>query len=258
MEVTMAVTHPAAHTTAPAAPKVNAAAANKFLVTPQSPISGGDALPVGIKIASAWFKNSNPASISATLQWNGTEIAIFTVGTLALGKLDQDVKFATRIKIPAETTKGTLSVEVTANGGQPLKGDQSIDLEINRCSDCSSPDHRQLVLATQPAPFVNKKAVAVKSYVPKPMTTSRVLKRIDCVFNRPGDQPLAPPPPGPLPAYEVIGVEVKNPGLLADEVFLAADFMPSESGALEMLWTYKTDDNVNTDLQARAYLTQAS
>lgn len=230
---------------------------NKFLVTPQSPIIGGYAVPVGIRITPASLKDSRPTSITATLQWNGAAIADFTVGklALALSEREQDVKFATRIKIPA-TTKGQLSVEVTADEGKTLIGHQSVDLEISQCSNCLPLDHGQLVLETQPVQFISSTAVAVKSYVPKPVPTSRVLGRIDCVFNRPSDPPLAPPLE-PLPAYQVIGVKVRNAGLLADEVFLAVDFMPSTSGLLEMLWTYNNGGR-NTGLQACAYLTQTS
>ena len=226
---------------------------SKFLVTLQNPISGGDAVPVGIKIAPAWNRNAN--LISAVLRWEGKSIAVFKLGklALALGILGRDVKFATRIKIPADTRKGKLSVDVTIDGPEKLQGNQSLDLEITRCDHCSATNHEQLVLATQPAPFSKNKAVAVKSYVPKPVPASRFLTRIDCIFDRPADQSLNPREA--LPDYEVIRVEINEPTLLADEVFLAVDFLPSQNGLLEMMWTYHPD---NTILQERAYLTPTS
>ena len=255
----MAAKHPAPHAPAPASKGGSPAAATpKFLVTPQNPIAGGDAVPVGIKITSDWLnkKANSPSLVTAKLLWNGNGVAVFTVGKLALGELKQDVKFATRIKISADAPKGKLSVEVTPDGHDELKANQSVDLEITKCDDCS-PNHGQLVLATQPAPFVEGQSVAVKAYVPKPAPASRVLTTIDCLFDRQGHQPL--PPPQPLPAYELIRVDVTKAELLADEAFLAVNFSPSKSGLLEMSWTYKdahANNGAATNLQACAYLTQ--
>jgi hypothetical protein len=233
-----------------ATPEKTMALENKFLVTPQNPIAGGDAVPVGIKIASAWLRNANVNSaVTAKLQWNGAPIAVFTLGKLALGELNQDVKCATRIKIPADTAKGKLSVEVASDTRQDLKGDQSVDLEISRCDECTTPENGQLVLATQLVPLVQNHTISVKSYVPKPVTTSRVLKGIDCLY-WPGAQRLSPPQSLP-----VLRVDVVKPNMLSDEVFLAVDFLPPENGLLEMLWTY---NDANSNLQARAYLTQTS
>jgi hypothetical protein len=245
--------HPAAHALAPAAPKEDSTAEKKFLVTPQNPIVGGDAVPVGIRIASAWLKKNANAALGVTvkLYWNGAPIANFTLRKLALGTPNQDVKFATRIKIPG-TTKGKLSVEVIPIGHEASKADESIELEITQC-ECSASDHGQLVLAAQPAQFTKSQSVAVKSYVPKPVPASRILNRIDCLFNRPDGQPQ--PPLDSLPDYELIRVDVETTKLLADEVFLAVDFLPSQSGLLEMFWTY---NDANTTLQACTYLAQTS
>lgn len=226
---------------------------NKFLVVPQNPISGGDAVPIGIKLTSAWLRKVNAnLTVKAELRWNDALVAVFTVGKRALGNRDQDVKFATRIKIPSSTPKGELTVVIIPDGRNELRADDAVELVITKCGDCSAVNHGQLVLATQPAPFSKDKAVAVKSYVPVSMPASRVLKRIDCLFARPSTEQL--PPPDSLPDYELIRADVTTMSLLSDEVFLAIDFLASENGLLEMLWTY---DDASTNLQACAYLAQA-
>ncbi len=261
---------PARHTARGPKEKVGAEApapSNDFLITPANPISGGDAIPIGVHITSAWLKkNLKTASLSALsvdLAWNDTAIATFRLGKNALCFVgpDKDIQFSTRLKIRTEqgkTTAGKLNavVKVTPEGQKelpPASAQVALNVEYN---DCAAAKIGQLFLSVRPAQSKSGEVVAVKSFIPKPVQASKVLTTIDCTFNAPAADQTVNGEAGPsslLKDYEIIKVDVTKPDSLADEVFLGFNFVPPDLGLLEMSWQYK---NETTNLRASAYLSQ--
>jgi hypothetical protein len=235
---------------------------SNFLVPPPNPIPGGDAIPICVRITSAWLKKAKIVSLSALvvdLKWNDAAVATFRLGknTLNVASLDKDIQFATRLKIKVEegkTTTGKLSATVNLTSEKELPPISEQATLVVAYNDCAAAKIGQLFLSVQPAQPKSSEVVAVKSFIPSPVSKARALKTIDCTFNAPAVVPTvggAATPVGALPDYDLIKVEVSNPNYLADEVFVGFDFKPPEPGLLKISWQYQDE---STNLNASAYL----
>jgi hypothetical protein len=234
---------------------------NDFLVVPSNPISGGDAVPVGIKITAAALaslakglaaKNLTVTQSTIELFWKDKAIATFdlTESICSLVNRDQELHLSTRIKVPKDVASGDLKAVVSATvKGQPkpLTKSEVAPLAIEK-SDNSAVSMGQLVLSLQPTQSALKDVtmVAVKAIVPKPPLETRELLAIDGAV-----RDLTNPPAGDPP--KLITMTIKAHDLLSDEVFLGFNFIPSTPTMLEMSWTYNKDD-VSQNLIATACL----
>jgi hypothetical protein len=235
---------------------------NDFLVVPSNPISGGSSIPVGIQITAASLANlarvpAKDLSVTQStieLFWENQAIATVNLPMAIFNLITggQDIHVSTRLKVPNNVTKGTLTVNVIMNvmaQGQPkpLTKSELASLLIE-ASDNAPVTIGQLVLSLQPAQSALKdvEMVAVKAIVPKPQLKTRVLQAIDGAV-----RDLKNPPAGDPP--KLITMTIKAPDLLSDEVFLGFNFIPSKPTMLEMSWTYNKDD-VSQNLIATACL----
>lgn len=212
---------------------------SEYLVTLKSPIAGGAAVPIGIKLAPAWVAKNNISSRveQVDLSWNGNPIATFKLGEMVSPLLSRgkDVRLSTRIKIPTNPNKitcGTIDARVKA--GENWKALAAVHVEVTHC-DCSAVNSG-FVLSVQ---STKDGEFAVRSIVRRSLPAA-VLDRI---------------------ASDVDGgrgslvVELKDANFLPDEVFLGFNMFVDGTGSLDMKWDYKGDGGVLT-LGASTYLSR--
>jgi hypothetical protein len=212
---------------------------SEFLVTLKSPIAGGAAVPIGIKLAPAWVAKNNMSSSveQVDLSWNGNPIATFKLGEMvsALVSRGKDVRLSTRIKIPTNPNKtacGTIGARVKA--GENWKELAAVHVEVTHC-DCSAVNSG-FVLSVQ---STKDGEFAVRSIVRRSLPAA-VLDRI--TSNVDGGR-------GSLV------VELKDANFLPDEVFLGFNMFVDGKGLLDMKWDYKGAQRVLT-LGASTYLSR--
>lgn len=249
--------------------------ANELLVAPTKPVSGGDAVPIGIRITPDWLKkaiktafpssplvsSNNPIVLSAasiTLNWNGTPIATFALGKLALAVTgaNKAIQVSTRLRTktePNKTTTGKLSATaaLTPSGEKelpPVIAEATLQVQY---SDCAAAKIGQLFVSLQPVQPKSSDIVAVKSYVPAPALTARKLNSIECAFNPPvTGTGGANVPSGSLPGVLRVDLGTNALQYLAEEIFFGFDFQPDGPGLLVMSWLY----NDQRPLTASAYV----
>jgi hypothetical protein len=231
---------------------------NEFLVVPSNPISGGDAVPVGVQItaaALATLANVPTKDVSVTqskieLFWENQAIATFDLPE-GIFKDGQDIHVSTRIKVPNKAASGTLKANVSVNvivQGQPkLLTKSEFARFVIEASDNTAVSVGQLILSLQStqSAIKNTEVVTVKAVVPKPQA-KRVLKAVDGAAR---DMKAA----GAGDPAKLITMTIQKQELLSDEVFLGFNFTPSKPAMLKMSWTYDKDD-VSQNLIATACL----
>jgi hypothetical protein len=212
---------------------------SEFLVTLKSPIAGGAAVPVGIKLTRAWLeKNNMPLDVNRIdLSWNGKPIAGFRLGEAvsALVRRGKDIRLATRIKIPTDPKKLTCgTIGALVETGESRKELAAVHVEVAHC-DCSAVNSG-FVLSVQSA---KDGEFTVRSIVQR-LLPAGTLKSIGGRLHG--------------AATNSIDVDFANSVFFPEEVFLGFNFFV-DGGLLDMAWNYGSDPALT--LKASTYLSRA-